>query len=66
MKEKMLKDVGDIVVVPDIYDKEQDMTGIISMITVNKRGIKYRATFNGNSICGGKHQHDFWQEEIIQ
>ena len=66
MKEKILKDVGDTVVIPDIYDKEKDMTGIISMITVNKKGIKYRATFNGNSICGGKHQHDFWQEEIKQ
>lgn len=64
MKEKILKDVGDTVVIPDIYDKSKDMTGVISMITVNKKGIKYRATFNGNSICCGRHQHDFWQEEI--
>lgn len=66
MKEKILKDVGDTVVIPDIYNKEKDMTGIISMITVNKKGIKYRATFDGNSIVKGKHQYDFWQEEIIR
>ena len=64
MKEKILKDIGDMVVIPDIYDKSKDMTGVISMITVNKKGIKYRGTFNGNSICGGIHQKDFWQEEI--
>lgn len=64
MKEKILKDIGDMVIIPDIYDKSKDMTGVISMITVNKKGIKYRATFNGNSICDGKHQKDFWQEEI--
>lgn len=66
MKEKILKDVGDTVVIPDIYDKEKDMTGIISMITVNKKGIKYRATFDGNSIVKGKNQYDFWQEKIIR
>lgn len=64
MKEKILKDVGDKVVIPDIYDKSKDMVGVISMITVNKKGIKYRATFDGNSICSGRHQKDFWQEEI--
>lgn len=64
MKEKILKNIGDTVVIPDIYDKTKDMIGVISMITVNKKGIKYRATFNGNSICGGRHQKDFWQEEI--
>lgn len=37
MKEKILKDIGDTVVIPDIYDKSKDMTGVISMITVNKK-----------------------------
>ena len=47
MKEKILKDVGDTVVIPDIYDKSKDMTGVISMITVNKKGIKYVLSFDG-------------------
>lgn len=66
MKEQILKDIGDTVIIPDIYDKEKVMTGIISMITVTKNGIKYRATFNGNSIVSGKRQYDFCQEEIIR
>ena len=65
MKEKIIKDIGDTVVIPDVYDKSRSMTGIISMITVTKKGIKYRATFDGNSICAGKHQCDFWQEDIL-
>lgn len=66
MKEMVIKDIGDVVVIPDTYDTTQEMTGIISMITITKKGIKYRATFNGNSINKGKHQSDFWQDEIIR
>lgn len=66
MKEDILKDIGEVVVIPDTYDKSLEMTGTISMITVTKKGIKYRATFNGNSIVKGNHQQDFWQEEIIK
>lgn len=65
MIEKILKDVGDTVVIPDTYNKTKSMTGIISMITVTKKGIKYRATFDGSSLYNGKHQCDFWQDEII-
>ena len=65
IKEQIMKDVGDTVVIPDTYDKSKNMTGVISMITVTKNGIKYRATFDGNSICKGKHQSDFWQDEIL-
>lgn len=66
MKEDILKDIGEIVVIPDIYDKSLEMVGTISMITVTKKGIKYRAIFNDNSVVKSKHQQDFWQEEIIK
>ena len=66
MKEKILKDIGDTVVIPDIYDETKNMTGKISMITVTSKGIKYRATFDGHSLSNGKHQKDFWQENIRQ
>lgn len=66
MKEKILKDIGDTVVIPDIYDKTKNMVGKISMITVTSKGIKYRATFDGTSIVSRKHQKDFWQEDIRQ
>jgi len=66
MKEKILKDIGDTVVIPDIYDETKNMVGKISMITVTSKGIKYRATFDGNSLSNGKHQNDFWQENIRQ
>jgi hypothetical protein len=61
MKENILKDIGDEVTMPDVFDKSKTMTGIISMILVNKKGIKYRATFN---TIYGKTQHDFLQKEI--
>lgn len=65
MKEKILKDVGDTVVIPDIYDNSKTMSGIVSMITVTNKGIKYRATFDSTSKYGGGSQHDFWQDEIV-
>ena len=65
MKENILKDVGDTVVIPDIYDDSKIMSGTISMITVTNKGIKYRATFDGTSKYGGKCQHDFCQDEIV-
>lgn len=65
MKEKILKDVGDPVAIPDVYDDSKIMSGTISMITVTNKGIKYRATFDGTSKYGGKCHHDFWQNEII-
>lgn len=65
MIEKILKDVGDTVVIPDTYDVTKNMTGTISMVTVTKKGIKYRATFDGSSLFKSKHQCDFWQDEIL-
>lgn len=64
MKEQILKDIGDTVVISDTYDETKTMTGKISMITVTSKGIKYRATFDGDSISSTKHQKDFWQEDI--
>lgn len=66
MKEKILKDIGESVVIADIYNNTLEMTGIISMITVTQKGIKYRAKFNGNSISKSSHQQDFWQDEIVR
>lgn len=65
MKEQVLKDIGDVVTITDIYDKSKVMTGKITMITVTSKGIKYRATFDGCSISKGKHQKDFWQDQIV-
>lgn len=55
MKEKILYDVGDVIKMKDHRGKMQDYT--ISMITVNKNGIKYRA-------YDGHFQDNFWQGEI--
>jgi hypothetical protein len=63
VKENILKDIGDKVTMPDMFNKSKTMTGIISMILVNKKGIKYRATFD---TTHGKNQYDFLQEEIIE
>lgn len=60
MKEKVLKDIGDEVVITDIYDNSKEVIGIVSMITITRKGIKYRAKF------GYDYQRDFWQEEIIR
>lgn len=72
MKEQILKDIGDKVTIrtsigrnwesEQMEDIIEDIVGIISMITVTKKGIKYRATFN----CGCVGQQDFWQDEIIK
>lgn len=64
MKEQILKDIGDTVCVKDVYDNTKCMSGTISMITVTKKGIKYRGLFD-NSIVP-RQQHDFWQDEIIE
>lgn len=66
MKEKIIKDIGENVTIADTYDKSLKMTGTISMITITKKGIKYRAKFNANSVVKGNFQQDFLQEEIIE
>ena len=55
MKENILYDVGDVIRMKDFRGEMKDFT--ISMITVNKNGIKYRA-------YDGHFQDNFWQNEI--
>ena len=55
MKENILYDVGDVIRMKDFRGEMKDFT--ISMITVNKNGIKYRA-------YDGHFQDNFWQDEI--
>lgn len=60
MKEQIRKDVGDSVTIQGLYDPHP-ISGIISMIIITKKGIKYRATFQPWSD-----QRDFEQDEIIE
>ena len=55
-------DIGDVV-------KTRNFTGTISMVTITKKGVKYRGLGvykyeDGTEI--GYHQHDFWESEIIE
>lgn len=55
-------DIGDVV-------KTKEFTGTISMVTITKKGVKYRGfgTYryeNGSEV--GHHQYDFWEDEIIE
>lgn len=60
MKENIIYDVGGTVSIIEYHKgKEEKISGIISMITVNKKGIKYRAKF------GFDKQRDFWQDDIV-
>ena len=57
MKEQILRDIGD-----EVSFKRQGkiMKGTISMITVTRKGIKYRVKF-----LVGTYQCDFPQEDLI-
>lgn len=57
MKENIKYDIGDSVTI--LNHKNEKITGIISMITVNRKGIRYRGKF------GFDCQYNFWQDEII-
>lgn len=53
-------DIGDAVIT-------SNFTGVISMITISTKGVRYRGygTYqyeDGTKI--GHHQHDFWEDEV--
>lgn len=57
-------DVGDTVSFQNVYDKTKIDSGVVSMITVNNKGIRYRVSYYHDSATS-KSQTDLWQEEII-
>lgn len=69
MKDQILYDIGDKVISKkNIGCYKDKYIGTVSMITVNRKGIRYRISGNSerNIRCGVKllDTRDLWQDEI--
>lgn len=64
MKEKITKDIGDTVVLADVFDSSQTMEGVVTEIIISNKGIMYKGIFN--TCIAQNEQYSFWQDDIIE